>query len=369
MPEILIYARKGERVPKSKKALVFDLPFKRRIFIDENEDDTNVIDAHKSWLEWLNKQPNSVKCELLLEEYVKDNDDEPIEDFSIFSHTEDTQYCHRVISPFNAKSFAFIKYNETEDDGEDDTITTYKSWSNWIKGLPITLKAKYKNKYDSLFTSDEIKPKITKPPAKVIKLQTKITKTDTQSQKSKDDIQSQKMDTDTPTPSQKVSKSDKMKDDTKKIDKSDRSSQCSTKEKLYPLLDGAAIKFDPELLKPFSPGKNLSAGQKACADAYREIFGKEPYSYRPYFLTSPETGRPLELDIFDPELGIAIEYNGIQHYVEGRYADKIKLQKQRRHDVFKRQMCKKMCIKFIVVSYKIDDDDIYKYLLEQLELK
>lgn len=68
------------------------------------------------------------------------------------------------------------------------------------------------------------------------------------------------------------------------------------------------------------------------------------YNYRPNWLKNPKTGHNLELDIYYPELGIAIEVNGISHILKYQmYKDSIKV-----------SGCKDRGINLIIVKHKGD---------------
>lgn len=71
------------------------------------------------------------------------------------------------------------------------------------------------------------------------------------------------------------------------------------------------------------------------------------YNVRPDWLKNESTGRNLELDIFFPRLGVGIEVNGIHHG----------LREQKKKDVLKRELCKKVGVKVITVT---SGDDILK---------
>jgi hypothetical protein len=64
------------------------------------------------------------------------------------------------------------------------------------------------------------------------------------------------------------------------------------------------------------------------------------YNWRPDFLLNEETGRNLELDIWYPNLKIAIEVNGVYH----------KERKVAIRDLFKQRKCKKEGIKLISIN-------------------
>ncbi|MEK7070534.1 MAG: hypothetical protein AAB966_01895, partial [Patescibacteria group bacterium] len=77
------------------------------------------------------------------------------------------------------------------------------------------------------------------------------------------------------------------------------------------------LRFDYSLLPPpttLTNDSRESKGERACRDAVEDIFGKEFPSVRPGWLINPETGYPLELDCYNADLKLAIEFQGSQHY-------------------------------------------------------
>ena len=59
-----------------------------------------------------------------------------------------------------------------------------------------------------------------------------------------------------------------------------------------------------------------SKGEKECRKVLENLFNKPFSKSRPDFLRNPVTGGNfnLELDCYNQELSLAVEYNGIQHY-------------------------------------------------------
>ena len=58
----------------------------------------------------------------------------------------------------------------------------------------------------------------------------------------------------------------------------------------------------------------VSKRQKLCNDILEEYYNKHFFSVRPNWLKNPETGYNLEIDCYNDELKLALEYNGEQHY-------------------------------------------------------
>lgn len=109
--------------------------------------------------------------------------------------------------------------------------------------------------------------------------------------------------------------------------------------------------------------------EQACRQALREIFNRPFNKARPDFLRNPVTQHfNLELDCFDPELKIAVEANGRQHYEFTPYFHKNKeaFQNQLYRDELKRRMCKDNGITLVEVPYTIKEENVKDYILNKL---
>lgn len=82
--------------------------------------------------------------------------------------------------------------------------------------------------------------------------------------------------------------------------------------------------------------------------------------YRPSFFKNPDTGSPLEIDAYYPDLKLGIEYNGIQHYIFPNYVNPDTPQGKRdfenglKRDILKRTLAEENGIKIIEIPYYID---------------
>ena len=110
--------------------------------------------------------------------------------------------------------------------------------------------------------------------------------------------------------------------------------------------------------------KKCSKGEKICREIIEEIYGKPFPSCRPHFLKNPETKRNLELDCYNDELKIAVEYNGIQHYKWPNFTNQSQedFVKQIRRDKFKVEMCDVNGVYLITVPYNVPHDQIKQYI-------
>jgi hypothetical protein len=114
-----------------------------------------------------------------------------------------------------------------------------------------------------------------------------------------------------------------------------------------------------------------SKGEIECKRVLEDIF-KVPFNKaRPKFLSNPVTGGNynLELDCFNEELRLAVEYNGCQHYKYTpffhRNEDAFMNQKYR--DEMKRTKCKENNVILIEVPYTVKIEDIKRYIMNELK--
>lgn len=125
---------------------------------------------------------------------------------------------------------------------------------------------------------------------------------------------------------------------------------------------------EEEIIKPKRVPK-ISKGQAACHKAVEEIYGR-PFkqNIRPSFLKNPETGHNLEIDVYNEDLKIGIEYQGAQHYIWPNFTKQTEDQfrEQLRRDDYKKKVCAKEGIHLIIVPYTVKDKDIKNYILERL---
>lgn len=120
------------------------------------------------------------------------------------------------------------------------------------------------------------------------------------------------------------------------------------------------------LNKPLN--KNISKGELVCKKSIEKITGKKFIKTRPDFLQNKITGFNLELDCYNDELKLAIEYNGRQHYIYTPFFHKTKdsFYNLKYRDYIKKKLCKKNNIKLIIVPYTIPDNKIEKYIMKKL---
>ena len=127
---------------------------------------------------------------------------------------------------------------------------------------------------------------------------------------------------------------------------------------------------NPKNYKTQTKKSKDSSGEIECRKVLEEIF-KVPFKKaRPDFLNNPVTGGDfnLELDCYSPDLNLAVEYNGQQHYkfIPFFHKNKESFYNQKYRDELKRRMCKDNMITLIEVPYTVKVENIKKYLIQEL---
>lgn len=113
-----------------------------------------------------------------------------------------------------------------------------------------------------------------------------------------------------------------------------------------------------------------SRGEVECRRVLERFFGKPFPKARPDILRNPVSKDfNLELDCYNPELKIACEYNGTQHYNYIPFFHKTRdaFMNQKYRDHVKRDLCAKNGIRLIEVPYTVRVEDIETYVLKELE--
>jgi hypothetical protein len=113
-----------------------------------------------------------------------------------------------------------------------------------------------------------------------------------------------------------------------------------------------------------------SKGEKECRYVLENYFEKPFPKCRPNFLRNVVTGGDfnLELDCFNEELGIAVEYNGIQHekYIPYFHKNKESFYNQKYRDFMKQKLCQENNILLITVPHTIKVCNIKDFILREL---
>lgn len=101
--------------------------------------------------------------------------------------------------------------------------------------------------------------------------------------------------------------------------------------------------------------------EKKCREILEEIYYPHKFpSIRPDFLKNPKTNRNLEIDCFNHELQLGLEYQGIQHRKYYPYYHKTieDFEKQVERDNFKKDKLKSLGIKMIYIPDTVKYNDL-----------
>jgi hypothetical protein len=114
-----------------------------------------------------------------------------------------------------------------------------------------------------------------------------------------------------------------------------------------------------------------SKGEVECRRVLEAIFRKPFNKCRPDMLRNPVTEgeNNLEIDCYNDELRLGVEYNGAQHYKYIPYFHRTRdaFNNQKYRDHIKRELCQKNGIFLIEVPYTVKVDDIEGFLIEKLQ--
>lgn len=120
-------------------------------------------------------------------------------------------------------------------------------------------------------------------------------------------------------------------------------------------------------------GKKESKGEAEARKVLREYFNRPDgfKNTRPEFLSNAVTGgtRNLEIDCFEPDLRLGVEFNGRQHYefIPFFHKNKEAFYNQKYRDELKRRMCRDNGVFLIEIPYTVKPEDIKKYLISRLK--
>jgi len=120
-----------------------------------------------------------------------------------------------------------------------------------------------------------------------------------------------------------------------------------------------------------APSCTTKKGEEICRHYLREFTGKPFHRAHPKWLKNPETGRCLELDCYNAELAIALEYNGEQHYKFPNTFHRTRedFEAQLRRDEFKKKTCQERGVLLIVVPHTLPKNEIRAFIKRELGVK
>lgn len=137
--------------------------------------------------------------------------------------------------------------------------------------------------------------------------------------------------------------------------------------------DYNSISFEKSNKSFYNRNSRESKGEIECRRVLEKIFNRPFNKSRPDFLRNSVTGGQfnLELDCFNPELRLAVEYNGRQHYDYIPYFHKNKeaFHNQKYRDFMKQTLCRDNRIVLIEVPYSVEINNIERFLIKELRNK
>jgi hypothetical protein len=124
----------------------------------------------------------------------------------------------------------------------------------------------------------------------------------------------------------------------------------------------------PAAVYPLPVVRMERTGEGETRAALSRIFGKPFIKVRPAFLVNPETKRRLELDCYNEELRLGVEYNGIQHDVFPNpfHHTRDLFDAQQRRDRYKIQQCRQAGVRLVVVPHTVPREQIEQFLRQKL---
>lgn len=137
----------------------------------------------------------------------------------------------------------------------------------------------------------------------------------------------------------------------------------------YPILgvDTISSPTPPPIDAPLGKVGQTWVREEECRSILQKIYGV-PFPKCKGFMKSPRTRRPLELDGYNPNLKIAFEHNGAQHYEFPNtfHRDIDAFWRQKYNDKVKADRCRALGIRLVIIRY--DDKNIEHTIRNQLAL-
>jgi len=116
------------------------------------------------------------------------------------------------------------------------------------------------------------------------------------------------------------------------------------------------------------PMCNLHIGEMISKCAIEHITGEKFEKIRPSWLKSPKSNSNLELDMYNDDMKLAVEYDGIQHdqYIQHFHRTEENFKKRQEDDKLKDELCKIKGVTLIRIPHTVKHEDICSYLIDQL---
>lgn len=113
--------------------------------------------------------------------------------------------------------------------------------------------------------------------------------------------------------------------------------------------------------------KKINKTENFCRSVVEKMFNRPFPSVRPDWLNNNNSGKNLELDMYNRDLNLAFEYDGIQHYKFNKFFHKSEedFKKQQERDVYKKEVCKQNGISLICIPYTVKKENMKEYIINE----
>lgn len=124
------------------------------------------------------------------------------------------------------------------------------------------------------------------------------------------------------------------------------------------------LKYRPIYPQHLRRQQHRSKVEAYCCEIMEDIYGQPFNTSYPDFLRNPETGRKLEIDCYNEDLKIGLEYNGPTHYLWPNYTSQTKVEfiKQIRRDRYKVDACDANGVYLITVPYNVPTNMLKSFI-------
>ena len=140
---------------------------------------------------------------------------------------------------------------------------------------------------------------------------------------------------------------------------------------IYFFFNGNVGSFTKQFEFTFKPSRKecKKKHEHRCREILEDIYYPHKFpSSRPNFLKNPSTGKNLEIDCYNHQLKIGLEYQGRQHteYMPYFHRTRQDFEYQLHKDKYKKMQCQRVGIKMIYVPHTVKYDDLFTYIQSQL---
>lgn len=145
-------------------------------------------------------------------------------------------------------------------------------------------------------------------------------------------------------------------------------------DKIIKVLEQKPLRLDKKGKKK----KKVNVYEEKCREIFEKLFEANfPTTRKVPWLKNPETGRPLELDGYNPYIktpigkGLAFEYDGAQHAAPSHHFHGMEsvaeFSSQFRRDQHKTRLCKEHKVMLIRIHHLVDFDKLEDFILKELK--